>query len=160
MKKNKPAAETSASAGKARSGKRAKTGADKTAKKSASKPETTKTEAPAKAGLCLCGCGGATSSRFVPGHDARLASVLLAAFRTEAGLTADQQALVAELGWEAKVCRPAPPKKPRNPRRGSNWEVLVAAARLLVKLHDAAGPFEEEDEETYRRFMHVARIDD
>jgi hypothetical protein len=59
---------------------------------------------------CLCGCGGTTGGgRFIPGHDAKLASALLGAFRGE-GLTPEQQELVAQLGWEAKVMRPAPAK--------------------------------------------------
>jgi hypothetical protein len=47
-----------------------------------------------------------TQARFVPGHDAKLKSVLLAAFR-DGSLSADQMELVAELGWE-KFLTPAP----------------------------------------------------
>jgi hypothetical protein len=49
-------------------------------------------------GVCLCGCGGATKSRFVPGHDAKLKSILLRAARS-GGLSPEQQDLVARLGW-------------------------------------------------------------
>ena len=49
---------------------------------------------------CLCGCGGVTFSRFVPGHDASLKSRLLKAFRSDDRLSDEQQELVALLGWE------------------------------------------------------------
>ncbi len=48
---------------------------------------------------CLCGCGGKTKGRFVPGHDALLKETLkaTAAAGGEAGKSA--QAALATFGW-------------------------------------------------------------
>jgi hypothetical protein len=59
------------------------------------------------AAVCTCGCGGTTGGgKFLPGHDAPLKSEPLRAFRGE-GLSAEQQQLVEQLGWE-RFLTPAP----------------------------------------------------
>jgi hypothetical protein len=71
------------------------------------KPRTKKAKEPAE---CWCGCGNLTSGgRFCPGHDARLKSALLKAYRTDEGLTPEQQQVVDLLGW-GKFLTPAPTK--------------------------------------------------
>lgn len=45
---------------------------------------------------CLCGCGGETKGRFVPGHDATLKEALKAG--VEAGCE-DSKAALATFGW-------------------------------------------------------------
>lgn len=54
---------------------------------------------PVKESRCMCGCGGWTKSKFVPGHDARLKGILMRA-EADGGMNAKQKALVADLGWE------------------------------------------------------------
>jgi hypothetical protein len=80
------------------------------------------------AAVCTCGCGGTTGGgKFLPGHDARLKSELLRAFRGE-GLSAEQQQLVEQLGWE-RFLTPAPAK--------AGTSSLERARALLAKLTDA-----------------------
>ncbi len=50
----------------------------KTAKPRVSKPKYVNV-----AGKCLCGCGGATTRRFLPGHDAKLHGMVVDAFKEE-----------------------------------------------------------------------------
>lgn len=109
--------------------KAAKKAKTKTAAKPASKPETKPETKEKAASICLCGCQGTCGGKFCPGHDAKLASALLAAFRSEDGLSVEQEALVEQLGWESKVCRPAPEGKTRTP--------LERARALVAKLTDA-----------------------
>ncbi|HET7713880.1 MAG TPA: hypothetical protein VFK94_06595 [Patescibacteria group bacterium] len=66
----------------------------------AAKSETRRVKEPKTPNQCLCGCGGDTMSRFVPGHDAKLKSRLLTAARDddeEKALEALQR--LDELGW-------------------------------------------------------------
>jgi hypothetical protein len=68
-----------------------------------------------KEGICLCGCGRTTGGgRFVAGHDAKLKSELLRAFRGD-GLSDEQQGLVERLGWE-RFMTPAPAQGARKLR--------------------------------------------
>jgi hypothetical protein len=79
------------------------------------------------AAVCTCGCGGTTGGgKFLPGHDARLKSELLRAFRGE-GLSAEQQQLVEQLDWE-RFLTPAP--------AGQGPSRLERARALLAKLTD------------------------
>jgi hypothetical protein len=62
------------------------------------------------AAVCTCGCRGTTGGgKFLPGHDARLKSELLRAYRGE-GLSPEQQQLVEQLGWE-RFLTAAPAKR-------------------------------------------------
>jgi hypothetical protein len=61
--------------------------------------------------FCMCGCGGQTKARFAPGHDSRLKSRLLAAYRSEAGLSEDAEALVDQLGWRHLMTQAPAPKR-------------------------------------------------
>jgi hypothetical protein len=71
----------------------------KTTKTAASTNGTTKSHP-----RCLCGCKETTGGgRFRMGHDQRLKGILLRAHRSPKGLSARQQALVAELGWEKYI---------------------------------------------------------
>jgi len=77
--------------------------------------------------VCLCGCGGTTGGgRFVLGHDAKLKSELLRTFRGD-GLSAEQQQLVEQLGWQ-RFMTPAPAKG-RRPLRDAG-EVAALRAQL------------------------------
>jgi hypothetical protein len=72
------------------------------------KPRAKKAKEPVE---CWCGCGNLTSGgRFCPGHDARLKSALLKAYRSDGGLTEEQQQVVDLLGW-GKFLTPAPERK-------------------------------------------------
>jgi hypothetical protein len=79
--------------------------------------------------VCLCGCGVQTGGgRFLPGHDARLKSALLAAFRN-GGLSADQEALVDELGWRHLLtAAPASKRKGRDPGQVAALRAQLAHA--------------------------------
>lgn len=82
----------------AKEAKAAKAAATPKAEKAPKRPRTT---APAaKGGVCLCGCGAAVARRFLPGHDAKLASRMLAAVK--AGDSAAYHRMI-ELGWEKKI---------------------------------------------------------
>ena len=48
---------------------------------------------------CLCGCGGETKTRFVPGHDAKLKSLLTATIAAGGPAAADAQAAQDTFGW-------------------------------------------------------------
>jgi hypothetical protein len=75
--------------------------------KPAKAPKVKAPKAKAPPPACLCGCGATTGGdRFVAGHDAKLKSALLKAFRAE-GLSAEQQALVEQLDW-GRFLTPAP----------------------------------------------------
>ena len=93
----------------------------------ATKVKVPKAKAPPPA--CLCGCGATTGGdRFVAGHDAKLKSALLKAFRAE-GLSAEQQALVEQLDW-GRFLTPAP--------AGNAGPSAVERARAaLARLSDA-----------------------
>jgi outer membrane biosynthesis protein TonB len=93
----------------------------------APKVKVPKAKAPPPA--CLCGCGATTGGgRFVAGHDAKLKSALLKAFRAE-GLSAEQQALVEQLDW-GRFLTPAP--------AGNAGPSAVERARAaLARLSDA-----------------------
>lgn len=64
---------------------------------------------------CLCGCGKPAKSRFLPGHDARLKSRLLADWRSgERKLQAAAESELQKLGWLYLVDPTAPrPEKKR-----------------------------------------------
>lgn len=50
--------------------------------------------------LCLCGCGGETKGRFVPGHDATLKERLRATVELADGKAkTDAEAALATFGW-------------------------------------------------------------
>jgi hypothetical protein len=58
-----------------------------------------------KAPVCLCGCDGQTKGgRFLPGHDAKLKKVLMAAARAGKKRAANK---LQKLGW-SKFLRSAP----------------------------------------------------
>jgi hypothetical protein len=64
-------------------------------------------KAPKPATACLCGCGGVTGGgNFIPGHDSKLKSALLQAFRA-GGLSPERESLVEALGW-GRFLTPAP----------------------------------------------------
>lgn len=67
-------------------------------------PEPKRAKRSAVANECLCGCGGATGSRFVPGHDARHKSALINIVLAPRGEATAQERRTAEkelakLGW-------------------------------------------------------------
>jgi hypothetical protein len=87
-------------------------------------------KAPKPANICLCGCGGTTGGgRFLTGHDSKLKSALLRAFRA-GGLTPEQSALVEQLGWE-RFMTPAPEGK-----AGGGASALERARAALARLTD------------------------
>lgn len=55
---------------------------------------------PKEPNTCLCGCGGTTMSRFVPGHDAKLKSRLLTEAHSDDDKVAEEALMrLDELGW-------------------------------------------------------------
>lgn len=72
---------------------------------------------------CLCGCGGVTGGRFVPGHDSKLKSALFDAARSGDNAA---YARIGELGWMHLYDKsvPKPEKPPTAPR---------AAKRVVVE---------------------------
>lgn len=49
--------------------------------------------------LCLCGCGGESKTRFVPGHDAQLKSRLAKTAEGKGAAAKDARDALATFGW-------------------------------------------------------------
>jgi hypothetical protein len=49
---------------------------------------------------CLCGCGGTTKGRFVPGHDATLKETLKATVKGGGAAAKHAQAALETFGWD------------------------------------------------------------
>lgn len=108
------------------------------------------------ANRCLCGCGGETRSRFVPGHDAKLKSQLTN-IALDPTVSAKERARAAkrmeELGWgelleKSRASREAKAEKAaRQPAKGTRTAAQKAATERMRAAQKRKAADEDEDED-------------